>query len=194
MKNYNIDEIRELTIEEARQMALETMEIKDHKCIFVDFGDYFGYSVLVFKNGKHIHYADDFELHHSYIVKKSGKEALKQWYIKSLNNKLFTDAELLEDVETELKQAHLTVNIYSDILTGTMDAFASIISNNVNTIMKRMTSISIILMVPTLIASFYGMNVVNYIEDAPHGLIAIVLLSITLSALAFFMFRKIKWF
>lgn len=40
MKNYNIDEIRELTIEEARQMALETMEIKDHKCIFVDFGDY----------------------------------------------------------------------------------------------------------------------------------------------------------
>lgn len=100
MKNYNIDEIRELTIEEARQMALETMEIKDHKCIFVDFGGYFGYSVLVFKNGKHIHYADDFELHHSYIVKKSGKEALKQWYIKSLNNKLFTDAELLEDVKT----------------------------------------------------------------------------------------------
>ena len=107
---------------------------------------------------------------------------------------MYMDAELLEDVETELKQAHLTVNIYSDILTGTMDAFASIISNNVNTIMKRMTSISIILMVPTLIASFYGMNVVNYIEDAPHGLIAIVLLSITLSALAFFIFRKIKWF
>ena len=107
---------------------------------------------------------------------------------------MYMDVELLEDVETELKQAHLTVNIYSDILTGTMDAFASIISNNVNTIMKRMTSISIILMVPTLIASFYGMNVVNYIEDAPHGLIAIVLLSITLSALAFFIFRKIKWF
>lgn len=61
------------------------------------------------------------------------------------------------------------VNIYSDILTGTMDAFASIISNNVNTIMKRMTSLSIILMVPTLIASFYGMNVDIHIEEVPHA-------------------------
>ena len=107
---------------------------------------------------------------------------------------MYMDAELVEDVETELKQAHLTVNIYSDILTGTMDAFASIISNNVNTIMKRMTSISIILMVPTLIASFYGMNVINYVEELPHGFVVIVLFSITLSALAFFIFRKIKWF
>lgn len=107
---------------------------------------------------------------------------------------MYMDAELVEDVETELKQAHLTVNIYSDILTGTMDAFASIISNNVNTIMKRMTSISIILMVPTLIASFYGMNVINYVEELPHGFVVIVLFSITLSALAFFIFKRIKWF
>lgn len=104
------------------------------------------------------------------------------------------DNELLEDVETELKQAHLTVNIYSDILTGTMDAFASIISNNVNTIMKRMTSISIILMVPTLIASFYGMNVPVYGEGMPHAFALIVLVSIALSALSFLIFRKIKWF
>lgn len=107
---------------------------------------------------------------------------------------MYMDKELLEDVVTELKQAHLTVNIYSDILTGTMDAFASIISNNVNTIMKRMTSISIILMVPTLIASFYGMNVMTYAEDLPYGFVTIVLLSISLSATAFFIFRKIKWF
>lgn len=66
------------------------------------------------------------------------------------------------------------VNIYSDILTGTMDAFASIISNNVNTIMKRMTSLSIILMVPTLIASFYGMNVDIHIEEVPHAFSIIV--------------------
>jgi magnesium transporter len=52
-------------------------------------------------------------------------------------------------------------NIYSDILTGTMDAYASVISNNMNNIMKQMTSISIILMIPTVIASFYGMNVPN---------------------------------
>lgn len=107
---------------------------------------------------------------------------------------IYIDAELFEDVETELKQAHITVNIYSDILTGTMDAFASIISNNVNTIMKRMTSISIILMVPTLIASFYGMNVVNGVEEASYGFIIIVILSSLLSASAFILFKKIKWF
>lgn len=100
MKDFNIDMIRALTAEEAKQMAIETMKIKDHECIFVDFDGYFGYSVLVFKNGKHIHYADDFELHHGHIVKESGKEALKQWYIDTLNRKLYTDAELLEDVKT----------------------------------------------------------------------------------------------
>ena len=89
---------------------------------------------------------------------------------------VYMDNELVEDVETELKQAHLTVNIYSDILTGTMDAFASIISNNVN------------------IASFYGMNVPIYGENMPHGFAIIVMISITLSALSFFIFRKIKWF
>lgn len=104
------------------------------------------------------------------------------------------DKELVEDVETELKQAHITVHIYSDILTGTMDAFASIISNNVNTIMKRMTSLSIVLMVPTLIASFFGMNVPVYLETMPHGFIFIVLISSGLSALAFYLFRRIKWF
>lgn len=106
----------------------------------------------------------------------------------------FVDKDLIDDVDIELKQAHHTVNIYSDILTGTMDAFASIISNNVNTIMKRMTSISIILMVPTLIASFYGMNVPIYGEDMPHGFIIIVIVSLILSAFSFLIFRKIKWF
>lgn len=106
----------------------------------------------------------------------------------------YLDDDLLDDVVTELKQALNTVNIYSDILTGTMDAFASIISNNVNTIMKRMTSISIILMVPTLIASFYGMNVDLYLEHLPHAFAFIVAISIILSALAFFVFKKVKWF
>lgn len=98
MKEFNIDTIQGLTIEEARELAQETIEIKEHECIFIDFEGYFGYSVLVFKNGKHIYYADDFELHHSYIVKESGKTALKQWYIEALNRKLFTDAELMEEI------------------------------------------------------------------------------------------------
>ncbi len=106
----------------------------------------------------------------------------------------YKNRDLVDDVVIELKQAYNTVNIYSDILTGTMDAFASIISNNVNTIMKRMTSISIILMVPTLIASFYGMNVDVHVDALPHAFSFIVLVSILLSALAFIIFRKIKWF
>lgn len=110
------------------------------------------------------------------------------------NEKDYQNPELTDDVLIELKQAHNMVNIYSDILTGTMDAFASIISNNVNTIMKRMTSLSIILMVPTLIASFYGMNVDIHIEEVPHAFSIIVFSSIFLSAMAFIVFRRIKWF
>ena len=106
----------------------------------------------------------------------------------------YLDLELLEDVVIELKQAYNTVNIYSDILTGTMDAFASIISNNVNAIMKRMTSLSITLMIPTLIASFYGMNVDIHLESFPHAFIFIILLSAILSAVTFVWFRRIKWF
>ncbi|MGL5938220.1 MAG: magnesium transporter CorA family protein [Phocaeicola sp.] len=106
----------------------------------------------------------------------------------------YQNQELAGDVIIELKQAYNTVNIYSDILTGTMDAFASIISNNVNTIMKRMTSLSIILMVPTLIASFYGMNVDVYLEAIPHAFTFIIIASIALSALAFLIFKRIKWF
>ncbi|MDD2960894.1 MAG: magnesium transporter CorA family protein [Muribaculaceae bacterium] len=102
--------------------------------------------------------------------------------------------DIMEDLIIELRQAISTVNIYSNILSGTMDTFASIISNNVNTIMKRMTSISIILMVPTLIASFFGMNVELYIGGYDYAFIGIILCSIILSTLAFILFRKIKWF
>jgi magnesium transporter len=104
------------------------------------------------------------------------------------------DKDLAEDAIIELKQAMNTVNIYSDILTGTMDAFASIINNNVNTIMKRMTSFSIILMLPTLIASFYGMNVNISVSHYANAFEIIVLCSVAFSALTFIIFRKIKWF
>lgn len=104
------------------------------------------------------------------------------------------DMELLDDAIIELRQAYNTVNIYSDILTGTMDAFASIISNNVNDIMKRMTSLSITLMIPTVIASFYGMNVDIHLESFPHAFLFIVLLSAAISAGTFIWFRRIKWF
>lgn len=69
------------------------------------------------------------------------------------------DQDLLEDVLIEIKQAIEMSNIYSNILSGTMDAFASIISNNLNIVMKVLTSITIVMSVPTIVSSFYGMNV-----------------------------------
>ncbi len=69
------------------------------------------------------------------------------------------DQDLMEDVLIEVRQAIEMSEIYSSILSGTMDAFASIISNNLNNVMKVLTSMSIILTIPTMIASFYGMNV-----------------------------------
>jgi magnesium transporter len=104
------------------------------------------------------------------------------------------DSDLLEDVEIELRQAQETTNIYSDILTGTMDAYASVISNNMNNIMKQMTSISIILMIPTLIASLYGMNVPNDLQDNPYGIAIIVAISILLSTFGVLLFKKKRWF
>ncbi len=69
------------------------------------------------------------------------------------------DKELLEDVLIEIKQAIEMAGIYSDVLTGMMDAYASLISNNLNIVMKVLTSITIVMAIPTIISSFYGMNV-----------------------------------
>ncbi len=69
------------------------------------------------------------------------------------------DEDLMEDVLIETKQAIEMSNIYSSVLSGTMDAYASVISNNLNIVMKVLTSITILMAVPTMIASFYGMNV-----------------------------------
>jgi magnesium transporter len=69
------------------------------------------------------------------------------------------DEDLLEDVIIENKQAIEMATIYSNILSGMMDAFASVISNNLNVVMKILTSITIVMAIPTMIASFYGMNI-----------------------------------
>ena len=88
------------------------------------------------------------------------------------------DKELLEDTIIENKQAIEMAKIYSDILAGTMDAFASIISNNLNIVMKVLTSITIIMAVPTIIASFFGMNVPIPFNDNPLAFLWIILGSI----------------
>ncbi|NJK86729.1 MAG: magnesium transporter CorA family protein [Bacteroidales bacterium] len=98
--------------------------------------------------------------------------------------------DLLEDATVEHKQAVEMANIHSDILSGMMDAFASVISNNMSVVMKQLTSVTIILMIPTLIASFYGMNVPNYFENSRFGFFYVVLLSVILSLAGLFFFRK----
>ena len=99
----------------------------------------------------------------------------------------------MEDVIIENKQAIEMANIYSGILSGMMDAFASVISNNLNVIMKRMTAISLLLMIPTLIASLYGMNVHNGLEDSHYGLFVIAIISVAFSILSYWMFRRKSW-
>jgi magnesium transporter len=68
------------------------------------------------------------------------------------------DMEMLEDVMIEVRQAIEMSTIYSNILSGTMDAFASMISNNLNVIMKALTIITILMTIPTMVFSYYGMN------------------------------------
>lgn len=102
------------------------------------------------------------------------------------------DSELYEDVEIELRQADSTIGIYSNILEGTMDAYASIINNNVNGIMKRMTGLSIILMVPTFVASLYGMNV-DILLSGKYAFWIILLIAIALTAVAFLILRRCRW-
>lgn len=115
--------------------------------------------------------------------------------IKNLRNYRDTyDLELLEDVEIELRQAQETTNVHSDILSGMMDAYASVISNNLNVIMKQLTSISIILMIPTLIASLFGMNVPNAFENSSWGFWIILLVSFMFSIVGIILFMRKRWF
>ena len=104
------------------------------------------------------------------------------------------DKGLLEDVSIELRQADSTVTIATQMLDRTMNTYASVISNNVNAIMKRLTSISLILMIPTLIASFYGMNVDVGISMDNHWAFGyIVGAGFILAVVTCLWLRKIRW-
>lgn len=104
------------------------------------------------------------------------------------------DEDLLADVFIETKQAIEMSQIYSDIQAGLMDAFASVISNNLNVVMKTLTAITIILMIPTLVASFFGMNIRNHMEDMNYGFFIVIGISIVMSTLALLYFKRRKLF
>ena len=120
------------------------------------------------------------------ILLQKFQSILKQRHIKH-------DADLFEDVEIEMQQARTTANVYSEILAGMMDAFAAVISNNVNVIMKRLTSFSIILMLPTLIASYYGMNLERGTTIYNPKFYVVIAASLILSIFITLFFKKKRW-
>ena len=116
------------------------------------------------------------------------------WYKmqRIFHNKINEDeSELIEDVLIEFKQAQDLTEIHSNILSGMMDAFASVISNNLNIVMKFLTSVTIILMIPTLITSAYGMNVDNLpFTNNPHAFWIVMGFSFFLSLISALIFWK----
>lgn len=112
-----------------------------------------------------------------------------------LFNQYEEDQELLEDVLTENQQAIQMVNTITDILASMMDAFASIISNNLNVIMKALAALTIIVNIPTIVASFVGMNVeIPGNESHPFAFFGIVIFSLVIALIAALIFIKLDWF
>ena len=104
------------------------------------------------------------------------------------------DEDLLDDVLTENQQAIEMTNISSNILSSMMDAFASIISNNLNSVMKLLASITIVLSLPTMVASFYGMNVHLPFENHPNAFLFALGFSFAISLTVVFIFWRHDWF
>ena len=99
------------------------------------------------------------------------------------------DADLIEDVNIEMTQARETTLIYSNILESTMDTYSSIINNNMNTVMRTLTSVTIIMMIPTLITSMFGMNLINGMEAEPWGFVLAIILSMGVSGMCWLFFH-----
>ena len=101
------------------------------------------------------------------------------------------DEELLEDVSIEFDQAIEMTQTYSSILSSLMDAFASVISNNLNMVMKLLTSITIVLAIPTMVSSFFGMNVGLPLQDHPAAFVLILVMTVALVvASVYFLYKK----
>ena len=107
------------------------------------------------------------------------------------------DEDLLEDVIIENKQAIEMANIYSGILSGTMDAFASVISNNLNIVMKVLAIVTIVMSIPTIIYSAYGMNVNSAgmpFANSPYGFVIVIVFSAIVSLIVAWIFSKKNMF
>ena len=103
------------------------------------------------------------------------------------------DEDLFADVAIEYRQALEMANVYNNILTGMSNTFASIISNNLNLIMRILTSITIVLMLPTLLTSLYGMNVQLPFADNPNAFFIVMGIGVFVSLLAIIVMIKRRW-
>jgi magnesium transporter len=105
------------------------------------------------------------------------------------------DQDLLEDVLTENQQAIQMTSIATELLSAMMDAFASIISNNLNAVMKILAALTIIVALPGTVGTFFGMNVpLPVSESHPFSFFAILGISVIFSAIAAFIFYRRDWF
>jgi magnesium transporter len=125
---------------------------------------------------------------------KGNEIVLEKMMRMDLLRKYPEDAELLEDVIIENKQAIEMCNIYRDIMSGTMDAYASIISNNLNIVMKVLTSLTVLLAVPTLFASLWGMNTGVPFQGNILGFWIVLGVSTVITVIVFFLLRWRKMF
>lgn len=124
---------------------------------------------------------------------KSNELMVERLQRTRLFNQFPEDDDLLDDVITENQQAIEMTNITSNILSGMMDAFASIISNNLNTVMKFLASVTIIINLPAVFASFFGMNVDLPFMSHPLAFWIIVSISIALTFAVGYLFAKRDW-
>lgn len=104
------------------------------------------------------------------------------------------DADLIEDVSIEMTQARETTAIYSNILDSTLDTYANVINNNMSKVMKILTSISIIMMCPNMISGLFGMNVLNGMETWAWGFPVALLISILVTVIFWWYFKRKSWF
>jgi magnesium transporter len=104
------------------------------------------------------------------------------------------DEELLEDVRIEYDQAIEMVQVHSDVMSSTMDAMASVISNNLNIVMKFLTSVTIVMAIPTMLASFFGMNVPVPWYDNSYGFLYAMILAVILAIGATILLWKKRMF
>ena len=123
---------------------------------------------------------------------KSNEAVLDKIMRMQLVKKYPDDLDLLDDVIIDTKQAIEMASIYSSILSGTRDAFSTVMSNNLNNVMKRLTSITVVLAIPTIISGIWGMNVAVPFAENPFGFAAVIILSVLISIIITYLLSKNK--